>query len=105
MGLLYAGSKQGSPIARRKTTAVRKLACFAFYIVICHRSSPYPESKSSSTHSRQMQTRSDFLLTLFLVQDKFSAFNSSKPARLIKPDSGFAYNAVNWEYSHVRESV
>ncbi|OXB63576.1 hypothetical protein ASZ78_014201 [Callipepla squamata] len=34
-----------------------------------------------------------------LLLDKFSAFNSSKPVRLIKSDSGFAYIAVNWEYS------
>ncbi|XP_075276883.1 protein YIPF7 isoform X3 [Opisthocomus hoazin] len=34
-----------------------------------------------------------------LLLDKFSSFSSSKPARLIKPDSDFAYITVNWEYS------
>ncbi|KAL2305227.1 hypothetical protein Nmel_007206 [Mimus melanotis] len=36
-----------------------------------------------------------------LLMDKFSSFHSSKPVRLIKPDSGFAYITVNWEYSRV----
>ncbi|XP_008639733.1 PREDICTED: protein YIPF7 [Corvus brachyrhynchos] len=36
-----------------------------------------------------------------LLMDRFSSFHSSKPVRLIKPDSGFAYITVNWEYSRV----
>ncbi|XP_052636112.1 protein YIPF7 isoform X2 [Harpia harpyja] len=40
-----------------------------------------------------------------LLLDKFSSFHSSKPARLIKPHSGFAYITVNWEYSRLCESI
>lgn len=54
--LPHAGEKQGSSIAEKETTAVQKFARFAFCIVICHRTSPYPETEGSSTHSRQVQT-------------------------------------------------
>lgn len=62
--LPHAGEKKGSSIAEKKTTAVQKFAHFAFYIVICHGTSPYPATEGSSTHSRQVQTSTKGL-TLF----------------------------------------
>lgn len=57
LALPHAGEKKGSSIVeKKKTTAVQKFACFAFYIVICHGTSPYPEAEGSSTHSKQVQT-------------------------------------------------
>lgn len=55
LALPHAGEKEGSSIAE-KETAMQKFARFAFYLVICHRTSPYPETEGSSTHSKQVQT-------------------------------------------------